>query len=164
MGLPKIDGREGPGGRQLGPPWGVHGQTAAGYGQWVGGLGPNTAPLGTQGGWIGSPSAQGGWGVAGASGGALHQRSGAATEAAPLGLQGNFHLGSGWSQAGSMGPQIGALSGANMGRSGGADPAFGTGRTPEPWQMMGDWRTVQGFSRGWPGGVQGIAPAGERSE
>ena len=95
MGLTKIDKRTGPGGWQLEPPWGVHSQTAAGYGQWVGGLGPNTAPLGSQGGWAGSPGAQGGWGVAGASGGALHQRSRAAAEAAPLGLQGNFHPGSG---------------------------------------------------------------------
>ena len=59
MGLPKRDGREGPGGWQLGPPWGVHGQTAAGYGHWMGGLGPNMGPQGTQGGWVGSPSAQG---------------------------------------------------------------------------------------------------------
>ena len=60
MGLPKIDRRAGPRGWQLEPPWGVHSQTAAGYGQWVGGLGPNTAPLGSQGGWAGRPGAQGG--------------------------------------------------------------------------------------------------------
>ena len=90
VGMPKIDGRAGPGGWQLGPTWGVHGQTAAGYGQWVGGLGPNTAPR-TQGGWAGSPSAQEKWDVAGAS---------------------------------------------------------------------VDWYTAQGGSRGWPGGVQGIVPAG----
>ena len=29
---------------------------------------------------------------------------------------------------------------------------------------MGNWYTAQGGNRGWPGGVQGIAPAGERSE
>ena len=51
-----------------------------------------------------------------------------------------------------------------MGWDGGGGPAFGTERAPEPSQRMGDWYTAQEGSRGWPGGVQGIAPAGERSE
>lgn len=132
VGLPKIDERAGPGGWKLGPPWGIHGQTAAGYGQWAGGLGSNPVSLRILGGWVGSPGAQGGWGEAGATGKTLHQLSETATEAAPLGLQGNFHPGSERSQVGSVGPQRGALPGASKGRGGGAGHAFGKERSPEP--------------------------------
>ena len=150
---------------QLEPPRGVHGQPAGGYNRWAGGIRPNTALLGTQCSWVGSSGAHRGWGGAGATGRAPHQQRGVAPETAPLGLQGNFHPGSECSQVESTGPQIGALSGANVRWGGGAGPSFGMERAPEPWQRMGDWCTAQGGSMGLAGrGVQGIEPPGKRSE
>lgn len=68
-------------------------------------------------------------------------------------------------QVESVGSQRGALPRANVKWGGGSGPAFGTERAPESLQRMGGWCTAQGGSMGRPGrGVQGIAPAGERSE